>query len=72
MPSKNVILSFKVDLGMIAGHTPGFVGADLANLINEAALLAARKDKEEVGLEEFDEAIRRSIEWLRACRKRTG
>jgi len=57
--SRNVILAPEVDLRMIAGRTPGFVGADLANLINEAALLAARRDKEEVGLVEFDEAIDR-------------
>ena len=62
--SKNVILSPKVDLRMIAGRTPGFVGADLANLINEAALLAARKDKEDVGLAEFDEAIDRVVAGL--------
>ena len=39
--SKNVVLSSEVDLGQIAGRTPGFVGADLANIVNEAALLAA-------------------------------
>jgi cell division protease FtsH len=38
-----------VDLAKIAGRTPGFVGADLANIINEAALLAARKDKDDGG-----------------------
>ena len=43
----------------IAARTPGFVGADLANLVNEAALLAARKNKEAVASEEFDEAIDR-------------
>ena len=59
--SHNVLLAPEVDLRKIAGRTPGFVGADLANLINEAALLAARKDKEEVGLEEFDEAIDRVV-----------
>ena len=46
--SKDVLLAPDVDLRMLAGRTPGFVGADLANLINEAALLAARKDKETV------------------------
>jgi cell division protease FtsH len=49
---------------MVAGRTPGFVGADLANLINEAALLAARKNKEEVGAEDFDEAIDRVVAGL--------
>jgi cell division protease FtsH len=51
-------------LHKVAGRTPGFVGADLANLINEAALLAARKDKEEVGLADFDEAIDRVVAGL--------
>jgi len=40
--SKNVLLGTEVDLRKLAGRTPGFVGADLANLVNEAALLAAR------------------------------
>ena len=61
---KDVVLSPEVDLRMIAGRTPGFVGADLANIINEAALLAARKDKEAVGLVDFDEAIDRVIAGL--------
>ncbi len=59
--SKNVILSPEVDLAKIAGRTPGFVGADLANIINEAALLAARNDKEVVEFSDFDEAIDRVI-----------
>jgi cell division protease FtsH len=46
-----------VDLDGIAGATPGFSGADLANLVNEAALLAARKDKKVVERSDFDEAI---------------
>jgi cell division protease FtsH len=62
--SKNVVLGSEVDLQKIAGRTPGFVGADLANLINEAALLAARKDKEEVELADFDEAIDRVVAGL--------
>ena len=48
--SRNVLLGPDVDLRKIASLTPGFVGSDLANLVNEAALLAARKDKETVGL----------------------
>ena len=48
-----------VDLDVIARRTPGFVGADLANLVNEAALLAARRDKEMLGMPEFEEAIDR-------------
>jgi cell division protease FtsH len=59
--SKNVLLAPEVDLRKVAGRTPGFVGADLANIINEAALLAARKDKERVGSAEFDEAIDRVV-----------
>jgi len=62
--SKNVLLSPQVDLHQIAARTPGFVGADLANLVNEAALLAARKNKERVGPEEFDEAIDRVVAGL--------
>jgi cell division protease FtsH len=59
--SKNVLLGPDVDLRKIAGRTSGFVGADLANLVNEAALLAARKNKEAVGEAEFDEAIDRVV-----------
>jgi len=62
--SKNVLLSPEVDLRKIAARTPGFVGADLANLVNEAALLAARKNKETVGPEEFDESIDRVVAGL--------
>jgi cell division protease FtsH len=59
--SKNVLLAPDVDLRKIAGRTPGFVGADLANLINEAALLAARKNKATVESADFDEAIDRVV-----------
>ena len=59
--SRNVLLGPEVDLRKIAGRTPGFVGADLANLVNEAALLAARKNRELVGAEDFDEAIDRLV-----------
>ncbi len=59
--SKNVLLSPEVNLHQIAARTPGFVGADLANLVNEAALLAARKNKEKVEPGDFDEAIDRVI-----------
>jgi cell division protease FtsH len=59
--SKNVLLSPDVDLRKVAGRTPGFVGADLANLVNEAALLAARKDKVGVEPADFDEAIDRVV-----------
>ena len=48
-----------VDLDVIARRTPGFVGADIANLVNEAALLAGRRVKEALGMPEFEEAIDR-------------
>ena len=56
---KNVKLDEEVDLKDIASITPGFVGADLANLVNEAALLAARAEKRAVGMREFNEAVER-------------
>jgi len=59
--AKNILLGPEVDLRKIAGRTPGFVGADLANLVNESALLAARKNKETVEASEFDEAIDRVV-----------
>ena len=48
-----------VDLSMIAGQTPGMVGADLENLINEAAILAARRNKRSIGMDELIESIER-------------
>ncbi len=62
--TRNVKLTPDVDLDVIARRTPGFTGADLANLVNEAALLAARKDKTEVGPKELEEAIDRIIAGL--------
>ncbi len=62
--SKNVVLAPEFDLRKIAARTPGFVGADLANIINEAALLAARNNKETVDPVDFDEAIDRVIAGL--------
>src|SRR6056297_1610291 len=56
---KNVKLDPTVNLRDVAGITPGFVGADLENLVNEAALLAARKDKNDVGMSEFNEGVER-------------
>jgi cell division protease FtsH len=61
---KNVKLTEGVDLKVIAARTAGFAGADLANLVNEAALLAARKDKTSVEMKDFEEAIDRLIAGL--------
>ena len=61
---RDVKLSKNIDLSVIAARTPGFVGADLANLINEAALLAARKGKSSVSMDEFEEAIDRVVAGL--------
>ncbi len=54
--AKNVPLARDVNLSVVARGTPGFSGADLANLVNEAALLAARKNKHKVTSKDFDEA----------------
>jgi len=62
--TKNIKLAPDVDLKVIAARTPGMVGADLANIVNEAALLAARKGKEAVEMEDFEEAIDRVIAGL--------
>jgi cell division protease FtsH len=61
---KTVKVAEGVDLKVIAARTAGFAGADLANLVNEAALLAARKDKKEVEMRDFDEAIDRIVAGL--------
>jgi len=61
---KNVKMSDAVELKVIAARTAGFAGADLANLVNEAALLAARHDKVAVDMKDFDEAIDRLIAGL--------
>jgi cell division protease FtsH len=61
---QGVRLAPDVDLAVIAQRTPGFVGADLANLVNEAALLAARRQKEWVERADFEEAIDRVVAGL--------
>jgi cell division protease FtsH len=61
---KNVKVADNVDLKVVAARTAGFAGADLANLVNEAALLAARRDKTAVDTNDFDEAIDRVIAGL--------
>ncbi|GAW92226.1 ATP-dependent zinc metalloprotease FtsH [Calderihabitans maritimus] len=58
---KNKPLADDVDLDVLARRTPGFTGADLANLVNEAALLAARRGKRKIGMEELEDSIERVI-----------
>jgi cell division protease FtsH len=58
---RDVKLASGLDLSLVAARTPGFVGADLANLVNEAALHAARTGKEAVDATDFDEAIDRVV-----------
>ncbi len=59
--ARNKPLEAAVDLDVLARQTPGFSGADLANLINEAAILAARANRKVIGMEEMEEAIARVI-----------
>jgi len=68
--TKGVILSPAVELKVIAARTPGFAGADLANIVNEAALLAARKDKKAVEMQDFEEAIDRVVAGLEKKNRR--
>jgi len=59
--ARNKPLDTTVDLDVLARQTPGFSGADLSNLINEAAILAARSNKKVIGMDELEEAIARVI-----------
>jgi cell division protease FtsH len=59
--AKGKPLAPEIDLGVISRSTPGFVGADLENLVNEAAILAARRNKKLIGQSELEEAIERVI-----------
>ena len=59
--TKGKPIAKEIDLTTLAGQTPGFTGADLANLVNEAALLAARKGKRVIEQAEFEEGIMRVI-----------
>ncbi len=70
--AKQVKLAPGVDLKVVAARTAGFAGADLANLVNEAALLAARKNKESVDMRDFEEAIDRLIAGLEKKRVMSG
>jgi cell division protease FtsH len=62
--ARAVVLGPDVALNVIAARTPGFAGADLANIVNEAALLAARKEKNAVEMSDFEEAIDRVVAGL--------
>jgi cell division protease FtsH len=62
--AREVPLAPDADLETIAAMTPGFAGADLANLVNEAALLAVRRGKEQVGMAELQEAVERVVAGL--------
>jgi cell division protease FtsH len=62
--TRTVTLAPDLDLATIAARTAGFVGADLANLVNEAALRAARQDKAAIDMTDFDEAIDRVVAGL--------
>jgi cell division protease FtsH len=62
--AKQVVLGPDADLEVIAAMTPGFSGADLANIINEATLLTVRRNKEQVGLPELQEAVERVVAGL--------
>jgi len=59
--AKGKPLASDVDLSVIAKQTPGFVGADIENLVNEAAILAARRDKKQIAMLEFQEAVEKVI-----------
>jgi cell division protease FtsH len=59
--SRGKPLASDVDLSVLAKTTPGFVGADLENLVNEAAIVAARKNKKSIGMRDFEEAVERVV-----------
>ncbi len=58
---KNRLLADKIDLNVLARRTPGFTGADLQNLVNEGALLAARRGRKKIGMDELEASIERVI-----------
>jgi cell division protease FtsH len=61
---KDIKAEEDLDVGRLAAMTPGMVGADLANLVNEAALLAVRRNKKKAGMSEFEEAVERVVAGL--------
>lgn len=62
--AKGITMGADVNLDAVAAMTPGFAGADLANLVNEAALLAVRHNKDKVGMAQFQEAVERIVAGL--------
>jgi cell division protease FtsH len=68
--ARGLVLADNVDLRSIAGITPGFAGAELANVCNEAALLAARHHKERVSMVDFNEAVERVVAGLEKKNRR--
>jgi len=62
--ARNVILAPEVDLASLAARTPGFAGADLANLVNEATLRAAKRGKDAVDMQDFEDALDRVVAGL--------
>ncbi|MFB6263350.1 MAG: ATP-dependent zinc metalloprotease FtsH [Bradymonadaceae bacterium] len=68
--TRGVVVGDDVDLEVIAAQTAGMVGSDLANAVNEAALLAARRDKDEVEMEDFQDAIERVMAGLEKTSRR--
>lgn len=61
---RKVRLAAKLDVGEVAALTPGFTGADLANLVNEAAVMATRRGAEEIAIEDFTQAVERIVAGL--------
>ena len=59
--TRNLIISDDVDMAVLASQTPGFAGAEIANICNEAAILAAREDKEAIEMDDFEKSIDRVI-----------
>jgi cell division protease FtsH len=70
--ARSIRLSKEVDLPLLASRTPGFAGADLANVCNEAALLAVRRGHDEVLMGDFEEAIERVVAGLEKKNRRIG
>ena len=67
--TRNLVLADDVDLRLLAAQTPGFAGAEIANVCNEAALLASRKGKSKIEMEDFEEAIERVVAGLKKRNK---